>query len=90
MALVPGGTDDRAERKQIELLRAAGPAARSERARRLSTFVIELSRRAIRTRSRRSDRSPIGSISSRFPSRSLAQLGLSDLLGRALAEAGLG
>jgi hypothetical protein len=50
VALPPTGTDDRAEQKQIELLRAAGPVARAERARRLSIFVIGLSRRAIRTR----------------------------------------
>jgi hypothetical protein len=43
-------TDDRAARKQIELLRAADPARRLARARSLSASVIGLSRQAIRNR----------------------------------------
>jgi hypothetical protein len=41
-------SDDRAEWKQVELLRAAGPARRFARARALSESVIQLARRAIR------------------------------------------
>ncbi len=50
MALPAKGSDDRADRKQIELLRSAGPAGRLTRARLLTSSVVELARRAIRTR----------------------------------------
>jgi hypothetical protein len=47
MALPVSPKDDRAERKQIELLRAATPGRRAEMMRALSARVVELSRRAI-------------------------------------------
>ena len=50
MARPTPGADDRAARKQIELLRAAGPARRLARARSLTASVIGLSRQAIRNR----------------------------------------
>jgi hypothetical protein len=51
MARPPEHVDGRAERKQVELLRAATPARRLARARSLSGSVIGLSRQAIRRRS---------------------------------------
>jgi hypothetical protein len=42
--------DPRADRKQLELLRAAGPARRLARARSLSGTVVGLARQAIRAR----------------------------------------
>ena len=50
VALPTPSSGDRADRKQIELLRAIGPAGRFARARSLSASVIRLARQAIRTR----------------------------------------
>lgn len=50
MARPASGADDRAARRQIELLRAADPTRRFARARSLSASVIGLSRQAIRNR----------------------------------------
>jgi hypothetical protein len=47
MALPVSPKDDRADRKQIELLRAAGPAHRAQLALSLSAQVIAMARRAI-------------------------------------------
>jgi hypothetical protein len=47
MALPVAPKDDRAERKQIELLRAAGPGRRAALMRGVTTSVIEMARRAI-------------------------------------------
>jgi hypothetical protein len=47
MALPVSPKDDRADRKQIELLRAAGPARRAQLAMSLSSEVIDLARRGI-------------------------------------------
>ena len=50
MARPQDSSGDLADRKQLELLRAAGPARRFARARSLSGSVIALSRQAIRAR----------------------------------------